>query len=467
MSDELTGTPVVDKLTAFFQAEADQPIDNAEPKTAEPAPIVEEPASEEPKVEIPDEPKVEEPKPEDTPKEGEPKPEDERPDGEDEPEDADEYPTEEKLLSTLPRSVPKKFIAKAAVWAEGAKANDELRSSLGGEPFIAPLTKIATALQNGGTSTEEFQPLFDGVLEAAGDEGLLTLMHMAVHMGFVNADLWMEQPGTKAFGEQVKQIVDNAVETKYGTTPDRLLSVLQWDKDGSLEKLTPFLDAKFEDDDGDFDENAFLLAAKTLYDEINGVRNNPATRKLAEENLALKRQLEAKPAPEEKGKSEEVDRSFGDYITNTVKTIIPKVVWAKSPLMPLDTDDEKMTGRKERFRNNLLNSIIQHVHSNKAKSSLAIGYRQGSHHTAIYQKSLTAALDEAITAVGPEKVEAESILADLYGNTRNAKLLDKIPAPEAPLAPTPPKEFESVATPKTTAGVQAKLTAAYAALEAR
>jgi len=78
--------------------------------------------------------------------------------------------------------------------AEATQKNEEILTQLGGEPFIAPLGKIASALHSEDADPAAFQSFFEGIADAAGDKALLKVLGQSIYMGFVQSEAWKNNP---------------------------------------------------------------------------------------------------------------------------------------------------------------------------------------------------------------------------------------------------------------------------------
>ncbi len=450
-----TGDPVLDRLTASFAREATPTqVDNSS-ETEEVAKVVEEEVKTEEPAKVEEEEKTESEKTEEA------KSEDEETE-----DDTFDYPeSEDDLKTKWPRAVPLKIVKQAAQWASEAKEGKETETSLGGKHYIVPLTKISGALQDPDAPMEAFQPFFEGIVEAAGDDALRKVLGQSVYIAVVQGPAWQENPATKEFGDELHTIVDAALQSRFGVNTETLLALADWQGMGAFDELNKFIETEFLDDDKDFDEYKFLEASKKFYNELRELQHNPKLKATAKENLELKRQLEEKKATVKE--TPVSDNSFHEHIDSVVDTVMPKVIFAKSPLAELATDTPEMKELKSDFRENITDKVKASID----KSKLIAWHREGKQTTAFYQEALTRAVNDAIDKANPVRQRAEKMVAELYSKTRNGKLLAKQEPkiPEAPLEPTKPTEFapKTAQTPREIEKVvMDRLTNAYAREEA-
>lgn len=381
------------------------------------------------------------------------------------------YPSEDELKAAWPRAVPLKVVKQAAAWAEEAKQGKDTVTALGGEHYIKPLTKMASALQDDNAPPDAFQPFFEGIIEAAGDSALMKVLTQSIHMGFIQSPAWQANPETKAWGDELAGKVDAAMVDRFGVNAETMSNLADWQSIGAIDGFAKWLGEEFKDEDGEFDDLKFHEASKSFYNEIRGIRNNPKVKELTQKTLELERQLESREAEAKQVPEVDFDNSFGEYFGGVVDTVLPKVIFAGTPLADLATDTPEMKDRKAYFRDNIATKVRQSLDAGDRKKLLD-GYKQGKHSTAIYQTTLAKAMETAIGKADSDRKMAEKTIAELYGKTRNAELLKKQEesakkgTEEAPLKPTQPTEFASTDRPKTVKDVQKNLSDAFAAFDA-
>lgn len=446
-----TAAPAIDSLipdlTAAFQAA--ETIDNS-PEVEEPVAPPEEPAAE-PQQEETVEP-VEQVPVEDA--------EESVPD--------DKFLTAEEIETQFARSNTKGLRALAAKYSvaaqEATQKNDEILTQLGGEPFIAPLGKIASALHSEDADPAAFQTFFEGIADAAGDKALLKVLGQSIYMGFVQSEAWRNNPATKEFGQGLHSMIEDAVQQRFGVPLDRLAKSAEWDKIGLPDKFQTWVERYGEDPDS-------LSDIWDEFEETLQINNNPKLKALAEENAALKRQKEAEPEVKSVVDTQ-VESRYNEYASLAVETVLDKVMWKDSPLKDLDTDTPEIKEYKGLFRTALANSTVQALQKNPARDRLLAGFREGKQQTAVYQTALTTALDEALKVTSKDQLTAEKILTALYGKTRNAKLVTPPTTngttPPPPQAPTVPTNFAPPAGQvKDKAQIVDELTQAFADFDAK
>lgn len=406
-----TGDPITQMLTGAF-AEQDAP----------PAPVDQEPAAPEPVEEpaVPDE--APEAAPDEIKTDEETVPDDEAEAGNegDEPGESDDdnpdeeldYPTEDELKARLPRAVPLKVVRQFARYVDEAREGTEMKTALGGSPFIQPLAKISEALRSTDTKPEAFVPFFTGIMEAAGDEALSKVIGQSIYMGFVQGPEWANNPETKEFGDKLHEMADKAVQMRFGTTIEEMERATSFARDGSLDKVLGWIE------DG-------YVSSEDLA-ELKAIRSDPVKQRLSEENLALKRQQE-KPAAEVKPtQDQEGDAAFTSHIGSAVDNVLDDVVLKSSPLREDKSDSPELKEHKAYFRNALAQKAREAVARSAENAKLQTGFRQGKQRTAVYQSDLaTLFLEKILPDIDKDRQQAEQIISQLYGKTRNAQLKAK------------------------------------------
>lgn len=403
MSDTLAGVPALEAaidtdLEAFFaNAAAVDTVDNSVATETDET-VAEEPDELETEGETPetDEPEAEE--------------------GEGaEPEEDDAVPTDgvkiltpEEIEAKFARSNTKEGRAYMAQVSEVARQGQEIVTKLGGEPFIEPLAIMSTALQD--PTPENLNQFYVGITEAAGVETLVSILAQAVYMGFTKADDWAANPATADFGGAVQQIVEDAVQHRFGVSSERLQKMAEWEAVGWFDKLDEWV------------QNNYV--PQSDLDEMLEINQNPTLRKLAEENQALKKATKSS-ADDTTKESVPVEAAFSNFASEKVTTALHELAWAKSPLLDAKTDSAEAKQAKEFFRAALERDAMEEFKKATAGSKLQKDFNLGKASTAVYRTDLTKALNAMIAATKPQTDMAEKILAKLYGTTRNAQLLPK------------------------------------------
>jgi hypothetical protein len=451
-----TSGSVLQNLTAAFEAAAEPAtIDNSKPvepeKAAEEKPAeVETPEDEKPEG---DKKPDEEAKPEE--EKTEEKPDDKADEAEDDEETVDEdgpdILTREEIEEKFARSNTKALRTLTADYAEALQEKTEQVDSLGGEPFLQPLSKISGILQQPNLPASEYMPFFDGIVEASGADAMGKVMTLAAQLVFNHSDIWTKNPETAEFGKAIESISDRILDQKYGMTNAEILEMKEFAAVGWLDKLKEWTENEFVPQD----ELHELIAAS----------NNPALKKLAAENRELKRQQEADKASDKGAKAtedQELETSFGGFANNAVETVLEEVVWgdkSRSTFREIKTDSDELKEHKAFFRDVITKAVTDEFHRSPAKSALLKGFREGKQGTSIYRKELADAFADVLKKVEPTKARAESMLTKIYGKNFNAKLIPK-PAPtngdapkpdaktEAPLKPTETTNFKPSTGPK-------------------
>ena len=435
MTEPATGTQDVSQLyygdpvsQALHNAIHNAPTEEPQVETEEEVPEVE--------VETPAEevPEVEEEKSEEE-KSDEPEKETEDESDEDEIPDSDEeYPTEEQLLASLPRSVPKKFIAQAAEWSQEAKDLNEKIDSIGGEVFIKPLSDMVTALKDESDDPNSFIPFMTAVTEAGGEDALLKMLSQSMYVGLIAAPEWSKKPETKAFGEELLRRGDAFLNMRYGVDTKELNSLVDFGKVGWPEKIADW-SKRYAEDSTD----------TTIYDEFEEFMQlgaDPKQRKVLEENRELKRQLEEKAVPE-KAEDKNFEQGFSDFISENVDKVVDNVILKNSPLTPRENDTDELKEQKQWFRDVIAQQMLASINKSSNRQSLLDGFKVGKQRTSVYQSNLMVALSDAVSATSKDKLRGEQIVASMYGKTRNAKLVTKpVEKPVVPAVPTVPTDFK-------------------------
>src|SRR5205823_6449328 len=160
------------------------------------------------------------------------------------------------------------------------------------------------------------QSIFEGVLEARGEDGLLPLLAHAVSTTFLNADDKSE------FGYAMTLIRDAAVKDLFGAelNVERIQKLAEWEQMGWFDTLQKWTEA------GAVDEDELL--------ELIEVNNNPRLKTLAAQNAELKRQLEANKSQArqpDNSKESEVENGFAKFSDDQISTVLTNTIWKNSP----------------------------------------------------------------------------------------------------------------------------------------
>ncbi len=443
-----TGDPITAALAAgFAQFEAPAPIDNPAPE--EEAEVAAEPIGDEATPADPEEP-AEEPAAEE-----EPQAEDPAPEPEEEPvaEEADELKilTPEEVEAKFSRSNTKEARAYMAQVSTVARESQEKIAKLGGDEFIEPLAKMSTALQASEADPQALSDFFVGITEAGGAETLVNVLGQALYIGFVKADEWAANPDTAAFAGMIHGLVDANIQAKWGVDAERMSKMVEWEKVGWFDKLEEWV--------------ANNYVPQSELDEMLEINTNPTLKKLAQENLDLKRQKEkATPAAQDEPQAEQ-ESAFNSFIAERLDPVLATHVWKGSPLQDISTDTPAMKETKAFLRGALETKVTAEFNSNPIRAKLLTDFQRGKQHTAIYKSDLAKAFDSTLRAVRPQTKLAEELLAKIYGTSRQTRtpLPASTPTPPAPLPPTVPQSQAPAEGPKTVNQVQKNLEEAFQA----
>jgi len=444
-----TGDPITLALTAAFaDAELPAQIDNSTPEEIEPAT---ESAGE--AVETPPEPEEEEADPEEgaEPTPGAEESEEDEPAESQDPDEPVKILTPEEIEERFARSNTKEGRAYMVQVSEEAREGRDVIAKIGGKPFIEPMAKIATALQNADDDPAALQDLFVGIVDASGAETMLSVVSQAMYMGFVKADDWAKSPETAQLGEALNKIVDTSVQARWGIDTERLAQMVEWERVGWLDKLNEWV------------ENNYVPQSEL--DEMLEINSNPVLKKLAQENQALKKQSEkATPKDGQDSPGEQQDTAFSTFIADSVKPVLNDVILKGSPLRDASTDTPAMKDTKEFLRAALEHKVLQEMENSPAKAKLLDGFQKGKQHTATYKAELAKAIDSVRRSTRSQIGIAEDLMTKLYGKSRNAKIVPPATTPVKPsetLPPTVPKHHEAASGPKTVGEVQKNLQRAF------
>lgn len=358
-----------------------------------------------------------------------------------------EYPESEEALKARlnNKAIPLKVISEMYRYAEQASTGQATIEKLGGEPFIEPLTKIATALQNADGSPQSYQPFFEGVLEAAGETALQRVCGQSVYMAFAQAENWKNNPETAEFGEALSLIAEAAVNERFGTDTATVRSALELNTLGWSDKIASWSELYAKDP---------VDAEGVIYDQVMEMletQHDPKLKAAQERAIAAERALQER---QEKKSAVTADpqqddtTAYSDYAAQAVKATLDKVILKNSPLRDMDTDNPEMKAYKNSLRKNLETQVLNTLQADK---KLAKGFAQGQHHTSVYKQSFVTALDKALADSKSDRITAEKMLATLYGKSHNGQLASKAKtAAASPSAsPTVPTNFADKRTPKT------------------
>lgn len=424
------------RLVAYFAEQEEQPaVDNSQPEPeATPAPDVaadapaEETAPEGDKpAETPETPEAE-PAVEDAPAaedEGEP-------DFKALDESGREYLTDiDAFKAKYPRNVATEVVEEFVEISKIAQKGEELERRIGGEHFIEPVVQIAEALQK-----DDAVAVFSGIVNASSAENFYGLLDHVMHMAFVESKEWADKPEVAGFAEVLDHIATKSLQGRFGpnVTIDKLEKLAQWDDLGWFEKIEEWTANK----EVPFDEVNQLLEAT----------NDPRYAELLREKADLTKQLAAKATQDESAAVEadsKIDTAFGATVAEKVEDVLKNVVWTTSALRDISTDTTEMKNEKAYLRSILVAEAVKAFNGSDERAKLLAEFKQGRNQTSQYKKSFTDAVGEAIKQTEPQNRKLSSLLAKVYGKTRNAKI--DLPPPTIPpaqpagLTPSTPTDF--------------------------
>lgn len=432
MDNTSASSDIVDDLTAAFAAAEAPQVDTTTPAPETPPATPQEPAA----VQEPDENQ-----------EAEQPPTEQPPDqtAEETPEDApSEFLTREQIEEKYARSNTiglRNYAAQVSEQArEATETVNKVMSAIGGDMFVEPLAKMAEGLQSDDPAA--MQKYFEGIVDLGGEEALTKNIGQAIWMGFTQAEEWAKNPETAEFGKALIEMSNTAIEQRFGVNSDRIRQMAEFDKLGWNDKFQQWVE-KYATAPED------LVDIWDEFEQMLQVQNDPIKRAQAEKIIALEKSQQEAKAEQKQEAAKPVDNSaFNDYATKAIGTVNEQVYWKDSPLLDHKDDTPEMKETKAFFRSALNQQAAQAFQANANRSRLASGFRDGKSGTAVYQKTLTDALDEALQKTAPDLAKAEKILASLYGKTRNAKLVAQnttvnqpAPTPQVPATPTVPTNF--------------------------
>ena len=362
--------------------------------------------------------------------------------------------TADELKAKFPRNSSKELIAEAAQYAEAARQGHEVVQRLGGEHYVPVLEKIAGGLQAGET-----RPIFEGIIEAASSEGLLTVLGDALDIALFQADHFTQKPETADFGNALKALGDAAIKKRFGDsvsleTLEKLGSLAEL---GWLEKIEKWQKEEWVDRD---ELDALLKAG-----------NDPKLRAQIAENARLKAQIEERNREAQQAataQANELDGTFQRTVTDQIGKTLNDVVLSTSVLRDLATDTPEIKEAKEMLRSTIHVRAMEAFNASGARAELAKAFRQGKAPTPVYQTALVKAINAALLEVKPITSTGEKMIAKMYGNTRNSKLKSEKQqnAANTGLEPTntAPREGETSAQPKTSDDILQEMENRFAAL---
>ena len=324
-----------------------------------------------------------------------------------------EFPDEEAIKAKFPRNANKDLVAETARYASEAKAGYELKESLGGDAYIPSMQTIATGIKSGDPIK-----VFEG-LGAASDTAFVNTLSCAMDIALVRAKTLAESddPQIRAYGESAAKLGDTMLAHRFGEGVDS-----QAIDEFAMRKNQGWFDALnrwIEDGDISYGEFRELL-------EQNA--DDPKIQAIAQENKALKTQLEAKTAKSEQEateRAERVESSFDTTISESFEKIYDEVVLKTSVLRINPADTAEMKTEKEILRKVVVDRAKSAFQSGEKRKGLLDKYKTGAGHTATYAESLADAINEAVLTTKSETIAVERIIAKLYNNTRNGALARK------------------------------------------
>lgn len=302
--------------------------------------------------------------------------------------------------------VPKEARAAIEKYAEAGTAMKKTLSALGGDAYIAPLTKIAGGMQDGDNL-----PIFSGVLEAVGVDDFAGFVDDTLRFAMIEAtgaDRPKSDAGAHLQGK-LKASTNRVIEALFGddVNVDYVKKLVKYDKGGHLNTA---------DVDKYFEENGELAEP------------NPVLTELQTENQRLKDELEATKGKTADDQTAAQTRQINDFDKNLSKhthSSLNDLVIKKSALKAVATDTPELAAGKETMRKLIQTDFDTSIRNNTLYKKLQDSHLKGEVTTANYQTRLTKIVDTAIMQARENAGPLEALVALLYGNGHNAKILDR------------------------------------------
>lgn len=331
------------------------------------------------------------------------------------------------LKAKFPRNSSNELIAEMAEYGKAAKKGAEVIQSLGGEEFIPGVSTIATGLKAGNP-----RDVFTGIIQTAGAEELVKVMADAVYVGLVQADQMATQPDTAAFGQALTQVVNAALQERFGPqmTTERMGKLALWDQAGWFEKIEQWIADEYVDRDD-------------LTNLIEST-NNPDLLKAQQRIKELEAQVgqkEPKDGPTAQRQAE-VENTFSKWAAEQIESILTNQVWKNSTLRELPTDSAELKQEKAFLRGQLSQLAVNAFNSSADRQKLLDGYRTGKNSSAVYKTEFVTALNQAILATKEPTATATRLLAKVYGKSRNSQLANNRRLHEVPTGSDQPTDTQ-------------------------
>ena len=313
------------------------------------------------------------------------------------------------LKAKFPRNSSKELIQQAAQYSEIAKKGQEVIEKIGGDHFVEPTVKIASGIRD-----DNPQQLFEGVVEASGAEGLISMVGAVMDLALMRADHFKSQEGSETFGAALAALADKAIETRFGAglTTEKVEKLAELAELGWLEKIE-----KWQQDEWvNRDELEQLIAAA----------NDPKLRTALQEKAQLKSELAKKTQEAQAAATAaeaEIEREFTSDVAEKVTQTLTEIVWARSPLRDLETDSAEVKAEKALLRKTLEIQAIESFQADPKLPEYKQAYKNGLAETAKFRSALATAINSAILATRENTAIAERLVAKVHGKGRNQQLL--------------------------------------------
>lgn len=313
------------------------------------------------------------------------------------------------LKARFPRNSSKELIQQAAQYSEIAKKGQEVIEKIGGDHFVEPTVKIASGIRE-----DNPQQLFEGVVEASGAEGLISMVGAVMDLALMRADHFKGQEGSEQFGLALSALADKAIETRFGQglTTEKVEKLAELAEIGWLEKIEKWQKDEWVD--------------REELDQLMAAANDPKLRAALQEKDQLKSALAQKTQEAQAAATAaeaEIEREFGSDIAEKVSKTLTEIVWARSPLRDLESDSAEAKAEKALLRKTLEIQAIEAFQADPKLPEYKQAYKHGLAETAKFRSALATAINSAVLATRENTAIAERLVAKIHGKGRNQQLL--------------------------------------------
>lgn len=303
--------------------------------------------------------------------------------------------------------IPKAARSLLTEYAEAGTAMQATLETLGGEAFVAPLSKVVEGLQSEDGNN---MPVFSGLLEAGGIDRFADIVDDV--MGLTMVEVLNNTPknaGEKRLHDKLKQTSKRVIEAVFGddATIEHIGKLVQYDKSGHLNT---------KDVDQYFEENPH---EKEMPKDSKDRRIADLEAQLADK--AKSDDSETETAANDKSTAADFDKEMRSNTHPTLEATFFKT----SILKPVQGDDETIRDGKKAARALVRTAFDSALRTDPRYTKLKESAAKGETTTANYKRRYAGLVESAISAASDAAAPLEALVALVYGGKRNVDILER------------------------------------------